>query len=158
LSDLDKYKAHEKEGFVLNIDGFMVKIKCDDYMNIHKILSNISSINLIIQKISDDQFDDLISKVPLSYRDRVIKVANVIFNYIESTDKIVKELFNQSDKSDKKTFMIWVDTNVEHQYRGYVRNLYLGKENNYLKFGQGFKKLKDMGISGSYSAIFVEEE
>ena len=158
MGELDKYKAHEKEGFVMNIDGYMVKIKCDDYVNIHKILSNISSINLIIQKISDDQFDDLIAKVPFSYKDRVLKVANVIYDYINKTDNIVKEIYSKADKSNKKTFMIWVENNVDKELRGYIRNMYLGNENNYLKKGQGLKKLKDMGIEGNYSALFVEEE
>lgn len=158
MSELDKYKAHEKEGFVMNIDGYMVKIKCDDYVNIHRILSNISSINLIIQKISEDQFDDLISKVPLSYRDRVTKVANVIYDYIKRTNDIVVDLYSVADKSDKKSFMLWVENNVDKEYRGYVRNLYLGNENNYLKRGQGLKKLKDMRINDNYSALFVEEE
>ena len=158
MSELDKYKAHEKEGFVMNIDGYMVKIKCDDYVNIHRILSNISSINLIIQKISEDQFDDLIAKVPLSYRDRVTKVANVIYDYIKRTNDIVTDIYSIADKSDKKSFMIWVENNVDKELRGYVRNLYLGNENNYLKRGQGLKKLKDMGINDNYSALFAEEE
>lgn len=158
MEELDKYKAHEKEGFVMNIDGYMVKIKCDDYVNIHKILSNISSINLIIQKISDDQFDDLIAKVPLSYKDRVLKVANIIYDYIGNTDNMVKELYLNADKTDKKTFMIWVEKNVDKELKGYIRNMYLGNENNYLKKGQGLKKLKDMGIEGNYSALFIEEE
>ena len=158
MSELTVYKAYEKEGFVMNIDGHMVKIKCDDYVNIHRILSNISSINLIIQKISEDQFDDLISKVPESYRDRVMNVANIIFNYINETDRIVKELYETADKADKKTFMIWVDNNVDNKFRGYLKNIYVGRENNYLKYGQRLKKLKEMGIQDGYSSLFVGED
>jgi hypothetical protein len=100
FNSLDKYKAHEKEGYVLNIDEFMVKVKCDDYVNIHRILSNVSSINLIIEKIANDEFDDMISKIPTAYRDRVMKVANLIFNYIKSIDKEIKKLYNKADKTD----------------------------------------------------------
>lgn len=158
FNSLDKYKAHEKEGYVLNIDEFMVKVKCDDYVNIHRILSNVSSINLIIEKIANDEFDDMISKIPTAYRDRVMKVANLIFNYIKSVDKEIKELYNKADKTDKKTFMLWVNNNVSKEYRGYLRNLYLGLDVNYLKSGQRYKKLKEMGINENYSAIFSEEE
>lgn len=153
---LGEYKAHEKEGYVLNIDGFMVKLKCDDYVNIHRILSNISSINLIIEKIAEDEFDDMISKVPSSYRDRVMKIANTIFEYIKSTDMIVNKYYDKSNKTDKKTFMLWVDNNVPKEYRGYLRNMYLGVDVNYLKSCGRYKKLKDMGIDRSYSALFEE--
>ena len=79
IADTKKFKSDEMEGFVINIDGHLVKVKCDDYVQIHKILSNISSINLIIKNIADNSFDDLVSKVPESYKWRVLKVANLSF-------------------------------------------------------------------------------
>jgi hypothetical protein len=162
LADTKKYKSNEKEGFVLNIDGYMVKIKCDDYVHIAKILSNISSINLIIKSIADETFDDLISKVPESYRWRITKVANLVLNYIKNMDVAVKDYYRKAPKDSKKNFMIWIDNNVPTEYRGYVRNMYLGNENNYIKSGNKnspkYKKLKEMGINENYSAIFVNEE
>ena len=162
MADVDKYKSHEKEGYVMNIDGHYVKIKTNDYVQIHKVLSNISSINLIIKAIADDTFDDLISKVPDSYRWRVDRVAKLVLNYIETTKAQVNYWFTQAPKYNIKEFMIWIDKNVPVEYRGYIRNKYLGKENNYIKSGNSrcpsYKKLKDMGINENYSAIFVQEE
>jgi hypothetical protein len=86
LNDIKKYKSDQMEGFVINIDGYLLKIKCDDYTQIHKVLSNISSINLIIKHIADNTFDDLISKVPDSYRWRVKKVSRLVIDYIKKTD------------------------------------------------------------------------
>jgi hypothetical protein len=151
------------EGYVINIDGHLVKIKCDDYVQIHKILSNISSINLIIKHIADNTFDDLISKVPEVYKWRVIRVADLVFDYIEKTDKLVKQYYNQAPKNIKKDFMVWVDNNVPKEIRSYIKNIYLGKEFNYIKGGNkkspSYKKLKDMGINEeNYSEIFVMEE
>lgn len=158
LNTLNKYKSCDKEGYVLNIDGYMVKIKCDDYVNIHRILSNISSINLIIKNIADGTFDDLISKVPQVYKDRVFKISNIVYNYIIQTDVTVESYYYDAPKSSKKEFMIWVDNNVPHEYKGYVRGIYLGKEVNYLKSGNkncpNYKKLKDMGVSDNYSELF----
>jgi hypothetical protein len=162
IKDTSKYKSHEMEGYVINIDGHLVKIKCDDYVQIHKILSSISSINLIIKHIADNTFDDLISKIPEIYKWRVMKVADLIFNYIEKTDKLVKQYFNQAPKNIKKDFMIWVDNNVPKEIRSYVRNIYLNRKFSYIKGGNekspSYKKLKDMGISENYSAIFSMEE
>jgi hypothetical protein len=161
MEDIKKYKSDQMEGFVMNIDGHLVKIKCDDYVQIHKILSNISSINLIIKHIADNTFDDLISKVPESYRWRVMKVANLVLDYIKNTDIEVSKYFSQAPKNDKKEFMIWIDINVPKEIRGCVRNKYLGRNNNYIKSGNekcpSYKKLKDMGINENYSAIFSSE-
>ena len=64
LEDIKTIKSDDMEGFVVNIDGHMIKVKGDDYVQIHKILSKISSVNLIIQCIANGTTDDLYSKVP----------------------------------------------------------------------------------------------
>ena len=166
LEDVKTKKSNEMEGFVIDIenqDGYVhkIKVKVDDYVAIHRILSKISSINLIIKSIALDSFDDLISKIPESYRDRVYKVANVVLDYIRSMDRDVKEYFNKAPKDTRKDFMIHVDANVPIEYRGYVKNLYLGKKNNYIMSGNkkcpSFKTLKEIGIE-NYSEIFELEE
>ncbi len=162
MEDTKKYKSQEMEGFVINIDGHLVKIKCDDYVQIHRILSNISSINLIIKHIANNTFDDLISKVPESYKWRVMKVANLIFDYIEKTENAVTKYFILAPKDNKKDFMIWIDNNVPNDIKGYVRCKYLERDFDYIKGGSikspSYKKLKDMGINENYSAIFSDEE
>ncbi len=162
IEDTKKYKSYEMEGFVMNIDGYFIKIKCDDYVQIHKILSNISSINLIIKHIADNKFDDLISKVPESYKWRVMKVANLVYQYIKKTDIEVKKYFILAPKQDKKDFMIWIENNVPKEFRAYVRNMYLNNIINYIKSGTNqnpsYKKLKDMGINQNYSEIFINKE
>ena len=162
MEDTKNYKSYEMEGYVLNIDGHLVKIKIDDYVHIHKILSNISSINLIIQHIADNTFDDLISKVPESYKQRVMKIANIIFNYIKQTNQDIDNYFNNAPKDSRKDFMIWIDKNVPDELVGYVKQKYLGQEYNVIKRMYGsqpkYKKLKEMGIDENYSAIFSNEE
>ena len=135
LSELDKYKSNEREGVVLYIDGFQVKIKYNDYVQIHRILSIVSSSNLIIEHIADNKYDDLISKVPEAYRLRINKIKDVICNYInEMEEKVNNYLKEANDNSNnKKEFMIYVDKNVPLRYKGYVKNKYLGKPYSYLK-------------------------
>ena len=96
MESLDDYKSNEKEGFVLNIDNFMVKIKYNDYVAMHKILSQISSINLIIKAIGDGIFDDFISKIPTSYKQRVLDVANKIFKYMSLIKTDIEKYYNQT--------------------------------------------------------------
>jgi RNA ligase len=149
LSELDDKSSDEAEGFVINIDGYRLKVKYSDYVSIHKALSKLSSVNLIIRSIADDKYDDLLSKLPIAYHDHVKKVAAIVVNYITETEKTIREYYSRAPKDNKKEFMIWVDSNVPKKYRGYCRELYLGKTINVIKSGNekqpSYKKLKDMG-------------
>ena len=150
-----------KEGFVVNIDGHMIKVKGDDYVQIHRVLSKISSINLIIESVAENKIDDLISKVPAAYRERVFIVEKIVLDYVKNMEAEVQKYFDKAPKSDKKSFMIWAESNVPKKYKRYVKNKYLGIENNYIKYGSekcpAYKKLKEMGVS-DYKAIFEESE
>lgn len=147
MSELDDKKSSEAEGFVVNIDGFKVKIKYNDYVYMHKMLSAISSVNLIIQSIADDGFDDMIAKIPAAYKDRVIAVAKYVFEYKAKRESAVNTAYEKAPKEDKKEFMIWVTENVEKEIQGFVRCKYLGHDFNVLKKSGSYLKLKDMGAN-----------
>lgn len=162
LADMKTIKSDEQEGFVLNIDGHLVKCKGDDYVSLHKSLSKISSINLIIKNYADGTLDDLRAKIPTAYKERIDAVVRIISKYVKETNKEVDRYYFQSPKCDKKTFMIWTEKNVPKHLRCYVRNKFLGIENNYIKSGGGktphYKKLCDMGVKPEdYKLIFVED-
>lgn len=159
MSELDDKSSDEAEGFVINIDGYKVKVKYNDYVHIHKALSKLSSVNLVIRSIADEKYDDLIAKLPIAYHNNVKKVAAIVVNYIEETESIIREYYNAAPKNNKKNFMIWVDKNVPRMYRGYCRELYFGNKINVIKSGNDkcphYKKLKDMGVENS-AKIFTE--
>ena len=156
LRDIKIYSSDKKEGFVLNIDGFMVKVKCDDYVQIHKTISSLSSTNGIIKAIADDTFDDFISKVPEAYKERILKVSRKVYKYIYDTDKTVKSYYYDGLKQTEgngcllKDFMIYVDKNVPKELQGYVRNEYFHQINNYIK-SRGkcphYKNMNEMGLN-----------
>ena len=136
-------------------------MKYNDYVHIHKALSKLSSINLIIRSIADDQYDDLLSKLPAAYHDSVKKVAAIVFRYIKDTEQTANEYFQQAPKTSQKEFMIWIDRNVPKKFRGFCRELYFGNEINVIKFNQSgdpkYLKLNQMGVN-DYSTLFTQEE
>ena len=160
MSELDDKSSDEAEGFVINIDGYKVKLKYNDYVHIHKALSKLSSVNLIIRSIADDKYDDLLAKLPIAYHDQVKKVAAIVVDYINRTEKTIREYYNEAPKDNKKDFMIWVSENVPREYQGYCRELYFRNKINVIKGGNNkcphYKRLKDMGVE-DYSKIFVED-
>ena len=150
IEDTKRYKSNEKEGFVINVDGFMFKLKCDDYVQMHRILSKLSSVNLIIRNIADDKFDDMISKIPLAYHNRVYGIAGLVYKYIEKMNRNVNQYIEEAPKDSRKDFMIWVDKNVPREYNGYVKAKYLGKDVNFIKSNGSsphYKRLGEMGYS-----------
>ena len=145
IKELDDKKSNEAEGFVVNIDGYKVKIKYNDYVNMHRILSEIYSINLVIKNIADGTFDDMISKVPKAYKDRVMQTANIVFKYIHNTELKIKEYFDKAPKDDKKEFMLWVESNVPNSIKAFVREKYYGREYNLIKNRSGrYLKINEM--------------
>jgi len=137
-------KSNEKEGWVINIDGHKVKLKCDDYVNLHRMLDVVSSVNVIIQNVADGTFDDLISKVPQIYRGRTMETYNKIIEYLKNTNYIIDKCYSEVYNKDKKTFMIAVDK-CPKEIRGYLRAKYLGQEINLLKSTNGgYKKWKEI--------------
>ena len=146
LSEMSKYNSHEKEGWVVNIDGLLVKIKCDNYSSVHAILDSMGSVNIVLRSIANNTYDDLISKLPEIHRYKIEKLSLKIFKYMEETEKKVDEMFAKSPKNSIQEFMTWVDKNCDKDIRGYVKCKYLNKEYNVLKFGRRYKRLKDIGL------------
>jgi len=100
----------------------------------------------------------LIYKIPQSYRDRILKVADFIFKYIHETESNTKNYFNTAPKDSIKDFMIFVDKYVPQELKSYCRDMYYGKDINYIKSSANtkcprYKKLKEMGIE-NYSELF----
>ena len=150
LNDIKKYKSDEMEGFVLNIDGYLVKVKCDDYVEIHKTISSLSSTNGIIKAIGDEAFDDFISKIPEAYKERVVGVSVKVFDYIRLIDTYVKQETRKcKDMFDnRKDFMIYVNKEYPSIVKSYIINEYLGRKNNYIKSGNDkhphYKKIAEI--------------
>ena len=161
LEKAAQYKSSDKEGWVIRVDDMLIKLKCDDYVNVHRILSKVSSINLVIQNIANGTYDDLISKVPELYRDRVKVAADAIYDYVKRTEDQICGYYRKAPKKELKGFMIWVDNQVPKHLKGYVRSKYLNKEYNLLKGNNDksphYKKASELGLNVSYSAIFGDE-
>lgn len=150
INSLDEKKSNEKEGFVLNIDSFQVKIKYNDYLAMHNILSAISSINLIIKHIGDNTFDDMISKIPDAYKNRVLEVAKKVYKY----NNVMKcnvlywaEALDFYEYTNLKDKMIYITEYVPKEFQGYVREYAkTGKiADNYVKKKNGgYKKMYEI--------------
>lgn len=160
LNSLDTYKANEAEGVVMFIDGFLVKIKYNDYVQLHNILEAVSSPNVIIKAIADNQYDDLIAKVPDSLRWRVQGLADIIYKYIATQELRCRSCFQRINKEHPTTreFMKAVQTQAPFELRPALICAYKGKPYSWLKTATSsrtphYRNLSEMGLEADYFAL-----
>ena len=143
LKETKKYLSNEKEGWVMaiyNKKGVKkVKVKTDDYVLMHKVLSKMISPNAIIEAVDTDRIDDLMAKIPLGQKDIATEYLKEIYNYLKIMREVIDKYYNNllinlpEDKKEKrKTFMIGVTEKVPQDLRSYVINKYLGREKGFL--------------------------
>lgn len=162
LKSAKEFKSCDKEGWVLNIDGHMIKLKCDDYVQLHRVLGSFSSANTVIRNIADGTFDDLISKVPENYKERLTILARAIYDYVGNMNRKIDEHYSRALKADRKEYMIWVTENCPKEIQGYMRQKYLGQDFNVLKTcykeSTKYRKLSEIDLDGLSQAAIDDLE
>lgn len=134
----DGRKSNEGEGYVVDIDGYKIKVKYNDYVQMHHAIGRMISPNAIIKAIRENCWDDFYSKIPLAYQPQAMDIATNVFNYIRIFNDNVcywKECIDKACNytEDRKIFMIAVNDIVPKYYAGAVRCKFLGKEMDYLQ-------------------------
>ena len=146
LSLKSKFKSNQKEGWVINIDGYKVKLKCDDYVELHRTFDLKGLENIVLKKLAENTFDDFISAIPKHYKLKAETLANEIILITKRVeDEVLKYTkFLESSSTDKTTFMVLKDTVVPKELRGYVVNCYLGKGVDVLKLQHRIRKYNEL--------------
>lgn len=156
LMSLDDKRSDEAEGFVIDIDGYKVKLKYNDYLTIHHMLKKIVSTNVIIKCIDDGTWDDVRSKMPEAYRADADIVANDVKAYVRMMRAKINKLYKDCCNAcavdvDRKTFAMYVISNHK-KYAHYLINMFDGKENNFIhsRFGRylRYREIKDLLANG----------
>ena len=132
--------SDNKEGWVLNIDGYRAKIKTDDYVLLHKTLSALLANKTIIKAIADNTFDDLYAKIPDGHKDEAMNVYKKVISYQEKmcsvTDELYQKLYEKHGE-DRKSFMIEASGINNSRLKSNVMTKYRGMNVNYLKSSNG---------------------
>lgn len=141
LAELDSKSSDEAEGFVIDIDGYKVKLKYNDYLSIHRMLTKLVSTNTIIHCIDSGNWDDVRSKMPEAYRPDADLVAEDVKAFIRMANNQIQKAFNNCKKSyqkfenetdDKKSFYMYAAAHYK-SIAHYLMNCYCGKDNNFIR-------------------------
>lgn len=127
LSSRDEKKAFEAEGFVLNVDGYRVKIKYNDYLNVAGFVSSLNP-KVVIKAVADNCVEELKLSCP-GCTEYINKIIDVITLYIKKMTEEIDECYEKGIRAtkDKVEFMKYVQMYVPHHIIGFVIQRYYDK-------------------------------
>ena len=142
LEHLNKMTVRDGEGFVLNIDGFKLKLKCEDYLQLHRLDDKLSSPNVLIQAYAEGTIDDLYANMtPLmkeKNKDIMDTIEKFMYKMRHKIDMNLDEVnmmvrLDGTEEENNKKLHKFINEFVDKDVREYVRMTYLGREYNILK-------------------------
>ena len=127
LESLEEMKGSEQEGYVLNVGGFLVKIKCPDFLNLMRAANVSSSFNTVVRVAADGTVDDFIASLPPSYQDAARAKLRKLHAYVSDVRAEVERVYSTLP-SDRKAAMQQIDgLSLDSTLKGLIKARYLGK-------------------------------
>lgn len=153
FSSLDAVVEHTKglpwseEGYVLRFktNGTMVKVKGNEYLRVHRFISNLEDKNLLECLIAGQE-KEILSSCPEEYRNEVI---SAVENYRKQALELQAEvytLFAQAPKETRKDFALWVKSQVAPDRQKYLFTLMDQKPLELVTFYQSFLKVRKASV------------
>jgi hypothetical protein len=133
----------------MNIDGYLIKIKCDDYLLMHKLARMNCSKNNIVKAVYFNMVDDARSAIPVPFQPVFDQTIKTISEYCSLVDRVVDKKLEEEAPKDRREFFAWVNTAKPKYITRYLAFRYLGKEMSFVTdFDNGdnskFVKFADM--------------
>lgn len=95
LADLKKLEEENREGFVLKFaDGFRVKAKFENYIRLHRIVTNVSNVNVWEHLVNGEDLDILLNNVPDEF-----------YNWVRTTVEDLEDKYVKIELSALKEFI-----------------------------------------------------
>ena len=116
-----------REGFVLNVDGFLVKMKLESFLGISKIVHSVASFNTISRNVALGLMDDLIAKVPPEHRSGAEETWAELREYDEGVRECIARVVDGMDGFSGRERAEFVNSHVPKWFRGYVFEVASGK-------------------------------
>ncbi len=96
LKELKSLESNNREGFVIHFNnGFRVKVKFNEYVRLHRIITGVSNITIWEYLSEGKSFDELLEKVPDEFYNWIKKVKSELI-------KQFSEVLNESKSVFKK--------------------------------------------------------
>lgn len=91
--------VENKEGWVVEMEGIVLKVKTEWYRNLHGLLTDdLYRENILIKHILNDDIDDLISEIPeedIESIDRIDRLVSVVKSYTKDRVEYLENEYNK---------------------------------------------------------------
>jgi len=140
---LKEKNEDNKEGFVLRFhpDNFRMKIKFEDYVRLHKVMTGLST-TAVWEKLSlGESIDSLLVDVPDEFYDKIKDYERTLVEEYLRVELMCLEFFYQYKHLERKEYAQEAEW---HKYSGVLFALYSGKQYAHMiwrKLKPKFKKL-----------------
>jgi len=119
-----------KEGYVVYFpdSNFRVKVKLNSYFEAHKLVSNLTDKNILINFCINDG-KELYSMLPdefYNYVEKKVKDFKALYSFIERS---IFDIYEQNKHLDRKEYAIKAQS-CQKEYMPLLMNLYLGRQYN----------------------------
>lgn len=126
LFELRDYEEDNKEGFVIRFqNGFRVKVKFDEYVRLHGILTNVSNITVWEHLKSGYDFDRLFDRVPDEFYQWLRKTISKLTNDFNEIERLALKdfirIYHINEIVDRKIF---ADEAKKTKYHSILFKLY----------------------------------
>jgi hypothetical protein len=106
IKDIHKLKELSKEnaeGFVIRFEsGLRLKLKFDEYVRLHKLLTQVSSYSIWELLKNNQPFDELLENVPDEYYEWVKQTTNSITEAYDEIDKTCSKIYGTMPQFDTR--------------------------------------------------------
>jgi RNA ligase len=122
-----------KEGFVIRFNsGFRMKIKFEDYVRLHRIITQVSNIDIWERLMKDEPLDDILEKVPDEFFDWVRQWEKALkFGYVMQ-EKEARKWFDRLNEeivfAERKEQAIWILGFVPQEYQSIMFSMLDGRD------------------------------
>jgi len=124
--------SKEREGYVVRFrNGFRVKIKGDEYVRLHRILTGFSNVDIWEYLKDDKNLDELLDRVPDEFD-----------SWVRNTIKDIKKEYEKLDNEYKWIFKILMRSPKSESKKGFAEHA-----KNYKHSGILFKMFEDKEYS-----------
>lgn len=130
LESRNKYKASEKEGYVMYFDGTLVKIKCDEYILLHKKNNGHLSSNSILKMFVNNELDDVLGSSTTEEKELINQVVEKLQLYCKMMEEKVDGYMASAPK-ERIAFYEYI-RKAPKEYRRYLDAKYNNRPYSYL--------------------------
>jgi RNA ligase len=125
LAAADSLPATE-EGWVIEFsDGQRFKVKGDQYVEVHRLVTN-ATFKRVLEAVASDTFDEMITAVPDEFLGQIHAWRNEIEQKVIVVTAKARAAFERAPKATRKEFALWIQANHK-PLSAYLFNLLDGK-------------------------------